>query len=144
MTNGFKILGVEHIGLAPKNIADLRKILGSLLGLRFTGEELVPSQQTQTYFYESEEMSPRLEVLEAAGGQGPIAAFLEKKGAGIHHIALRVDHLEAALAFLTQNGVELIDKQPRPGAHGSKIAFLHPRASGGILIELVETAPSKG
>lgn len=139
MTHPFKILGVEHIGLAPKESQVLCQFLGKMLGLKFTNEELVPSQQTRTYFFESGSNSSHLEVLEASEpGLGPIASFLAKKGAGIHHIALRVDNLLAALSFLEAQGVELIDKQPRPGAHASKVAFIHPRACGGVLLELVE------
>jgi len=135
----FKILGVEHIGLAPKDAQILCNFLTKMLGLKFTNEELVKSQETRTFFFDSGADSPRLEVLEASSpGLGPIASFLAKKGAGIHHIALRVDKLSAALSFLDAQGVELIDKQPRPGAHSSKVAFIHPRACGGILIELVE------
>lgn len=141
MTHPFKILGVEHIGLAPKDAKLLCTFLSQMLGLKFTDEELVPSQETRTFFFESgRESSTHLEVLEAsAPGLGPIASFLAKKGAGIHHIALRVDDLAAALSFLQKQGVELVDKAPRPGAHGSKVAFIHPRACAGVLIELVET-----
>lgn len=139
MTPPFKILGVEHIGLAPKDSKVLCSFLEKNLGLKFTNEELVPSQQTRTFFFESGEHPPRLEVLEASEpGLGPIASFLAKKGSGIHHIALRVDKLVPALAYLEAQGVELIDKAPRPGAHHSKVAFIHPRACAGILIELVE------
>lgn len=139
MTHPFRILGVEHIGLAPKDSQVLCKFLSSMLGLKFTNEELVKSQETRTFFFESGADSSRLEVLEASSpGLGPIASFLAKKGAGIHHIALRVDNLAAALAFLDAQGVELIDRQPRTGAHSSKVAFIHPRACAGILIELVQ------
>ena len=135
----FKVLGVEHIGLAPKESQVLCSFLRDMLGLKFTNEELVSSQQTRTFFFESGSHPPRLEVLEpSAPGLGPIASFLAKKGAGIHHIALRVDNLSAALKFLEEQKVELIDHSPRPGAHGSKVAFIHPRACGGILLELVE------
>ena len=137
----FKILGVEHIGFAPKEAKVLCSFLKESLGMKFTDEDLVPSQQTRTFFFECEGTKyPRLEVLEAsAPGLGPIASFLAKKGAGIHHIALRVDNLVAALSFLESRGVELIDKAPREGAHASKVAFIHPRACGGVLIELVES-----
>lgn len=141
MTHPFKILGVEHIGLAPKESQVLCTFLAKMLGLEFTNEELVKSQETRTYFFDSGAPTARLEVLEAsAPGIGPIASFLAKKGAGIHHIALRVDNLAAALSYLDAQGVELIDKQARPGAHSSKVAFIHPRACGGILIELVQTS----
>lgn len=136
---GFKVLGIEHVAFAPKVTDDLRNFFSKNLGLVDQGSELVKSQQTQTYFFNSGSAQSRLEILEAAEpGQGPVAAFLDKKGAGIHHLALRVDNIEAALSFLIKQGVKLIDQSPKPGAHGSKIAFIHPHATGGILIELVE------
>ena len=135
----FAILGVEHIGLAPKDAGVLREFLEIVLGLPFTGEEVVASQNTKTSFFSTGSQDARLEILESAPeGQGPIASFLQKKGGGIHHIALRVRGIEAALMFLQKKGVALIDTTPRPGAHGSRIAFIHPRSTGGILFELVE------
>ncbi len=143
MSFPFKVLGVEHIGLAPKDAKILCSFLSDNLGLKKTHEEVVPSQQTRTFFFESSQTSAHLEVLEASSpGLGPIASFLEKKGAGIHHIALRVDNINAALNFLEARGVELIDKTPRPGAHESKVAFIHPRACAGVLLELVQTKTS--
>lgn len=138
MNEAFKILGVEHIGLAPKDVEALQSFFEKSLKLSRDGEELVASQQTQTFFYSSGETQTRLEILTPAGGKGPIANFLAKRGAGVHHIALELDHLEPALAYLKSQGIQLIDDKPRPGAHGSKVAFIHPHSTGGILIELVE------
>lgn len=136
----FKILGVEHIGFASKEAETLCSFFKENLGLTFTDEEVVSTQQTRTFFFQCENnQNTRLEVLEPSSpGLGPIASFLAKKGAGIHHVAFRVDNLKAALAFLESRGVDLIDKVPREGAHKSQVAFIHPKACGGILIELVE------
>ena len=79
-----------------------------------------------------------VELLESTAPDGPIAKFLEKKGPGIHHVAFRVDNVEAALAELKEKGIKLIDEKPRMGAGGAKIAFLHPKATNGILVELCE------
>ncbi|MBI2602873.1 MAG: methylmalonyl-CoA epimerase [Deltaproteobacteria bacterium] len=138
MSDAFKVLGVEHVGLAPKDVEGLRSFFETALMLPPEGEELVPSQQTQTYFYPSGGAYTRLEILAPAEGKGPIAKFLASRGGGIHHIALEVDNLANALACLKAKGIQLIDEKARKGAHGSKVAFIHPHASGGILIELVE------
>ena len=135
----FRILGIEHIGIAPKDPQSLNAFFQKQLGIQKTDEELVATQKTRTFFFQCGDSPTHLEVLEPSSpGLGPIASFLEKKGAGIHHIALRVDKLSEALKHLASQGVELIDTSPRPGAHGSQVAFIHPRACSGILIELVQ------
>lgn len=145
MDRGFKILGVNHIGLAPKSPSQTRNFFSETLGLAFFGDELVASQKTLTAMFDSQHQSSpahanltRLEVLEPDQGKGPIAAFLAKKGSGIHHIALQVDSVDAALTYLKQKNIRLIDEVPRPGAHHTRIAFIHPEATGGLLVELVE------
>lgn len=148
MDSGFKVLGINHVGLAPKNPAITRKFFSEFLGLAFHGDELVKEQKTLTAMFSSRdrELPPqsgtssgaRLEILEPYEGTGPIAGFLEKKGSGIHHIALMVDSVDKALAFLKAKGVRMIDETPRSGAHNTRIAFIHPEATGGLLVELVE------
>jgi methylmalonyl-CoA/ethylmalonyl-CoA epimerase len=115
------------------------------LGLASLGEELVASQQTQTRMMSSVTSSSsslqheRLEILvPETAGEGPIGKFLEKKGSGIHHLALSVDPIEAAIAHLVAHGVRMIDSVPRPGAHATHIAFVHPESTGGLLVELVQ------
>lgn len=140
----FKILGINHLGLAPKDPELTRTFLGTLLGLGHVGDELVTSQKTLTAMFNCDHsgaQKSRLELLiPSPADSGPIADFLAKRGGGIHHVALTVDNVAAAIADLSAKGVEMIDKTPRPGAHHTKIAFIHPRATGGLLIELVEEA----
>lgn len=139
----FKILGIDHLGLAPKDPQGTNSFFEQILQLQKIGEELVAEQKVNTIMFESasakSESLPRLEVLDTMGDtEGPVAKFLSKKGSGIHHVALRVDNILNALAYLKSKNVQLIDEVPRDGSHQTKIAFIHPRATGGLLIELVE------
>lgn len=142
----YVVLGINHIGLAPKDPARARWFFETALGLKNLGSELVREQQTNTTMIASYAAVPdvidtdkeRLEILAPDGGQGPIAKFLGKKGSGIHHVALNVSGLVPLLARLKSLGVKLIDEVPRSGAHHTSIAFVHPEATGGLLVELVE------
>jgi len=144
-----KILGINHIGLAAKDSSKARWFFGEVLGLPFAGEELVALQKTNTVMYlachsKATAAESRLEILEnQPGEEGPIQKFITNRGGGIHHLALAVESIELAIAHMNTHGVELIDEQPRPGAHQTRIAFVHPRATGGILVELVEEGPKK-
>ncbi|HYX32259.1 MAG TPA: VOC family protein [Oligoflexus sp.] len=144
-----KIVGINHLGLAAKDPVKARWFLSEILQLPFLGEELVKEQKTNTIMFESS-VSPaissaRLEIVANQDGEdGPIKKFVETKGGGIHHMALSVDDLDQALVELKAKGVELIDEKPRYGAHNSRIAFIHPRATGGILIELVQVTAEHG
>ena len=102
--------------------------------IKCTGTETVEDQKVKTAFLPIKESE--IELLEATSPDSPIAKFIEKKGEGIHHVAIRVDYLEAALSELTEKGVRLIDQTPRLGAGGARIAFVHPKSTGGILLEL--------
>lgn len=141
---GFKVLGINHVGLAPKDPTMASQFLVSFLGLPHMGNELVAEQMTQTMMYGSQSTTtdanaPRLEILANEDGKdGPIAKFLTKKGSGIHHVALSVDHIEAAISYLRSMNIKMIDERPRKGAHDTLIAFVHPEATGGLLLELVE------
>jgi len=141
----FRALGINHLGLAPKDVAKARWFFGTVLKLPFFGEELVRSQHTNTIMYCSTSSGgrapdpARLEILEGEPGtQGPITKYLEKKGSGIHHVAITVDNVAAAIAHCTAEGVRMIDAEPRPGAHQTSIAFVHPESTGGLLVELVQ------
>ena len=125
---------IDHIGIAVKNIDEALDFWESSLGLKCTGRETVEEQKVTTAFLPVNESE--IELLEATSEESPIAKFIEKKGDGVHHIAFRVDDLEACLAELKANGVKLIDETPRKGAGGAMIAFIHPKATGGILLEL--------
>lgn len=106
------------------------------LGLDFEGEETVAEQKVTTGFFPVGESE--VELLESTAPDGPVAKYIEKRGAGIQHVAFRVENIEDALAELKEKGIKLIDQQPRKGAGGAKIAFLHPKATGGVLVELCE------
>ena len=128
---------LEHIGIAVKNLEEAIKIYESL-GLQVDSIEAVEDQKVTTAFIPCG--SVNLELLEAIGNEGPVAKFIEKRGEGIHHISIRVTDIETRLKELKEKGIRLVDETPRKGAHNSKIAFIHPKATKGVLIELVETA----
>lgn len=127
---------VDHIGIA---VADLEKALGfyrDQLGLDFKGIEEVDEQKVKVAFFPVGES--KIELLESTDPEGPVGKFIEKKGEGIHHLSFRVSNLEDKLRRLKEQGVALIDEKPRYGAGGAKIAFLHPKSTGGVLVELCE------
>ena len=132
----FKILGIEHIGIAVDDLNGISGVFGDLLGLELRSREKIDDQQVITDIYDTER--GKLEFLKATGPDSPISHFIDKKGEGMHHIALLVDNLTAALDYLNNQGIQLIDKKPLIGAEGLKIAFLHPKSTGGVLIELCE------
>lgn len=132
----FKVLKIDHIGIAVNSLEDAATFWEGVLGLKITEVEEVASQKVKTAFIPTGESE--VELLASTEPDGPIAKFIEKKGEGIQHIAFRVDNIEAALATLKEQGVRLIDETPRPGAGGAKIAFLHPKATFGVLVELCE------
>jgi methylmalonyl-CoA/ethylmalonyl-CoA epimerase len=125
---------LDHVGIAVKDLAGALRFYADALGLAVEGTEEVPSQNVRAHFIRVGEA--RLELLEATAPDSPIARYVEKHGAGIHHITLRVDDLDGALAALKAKGIRLIDEEPRPGAGGSRIAFVHPVGTHGVLVEL--------
>lgn len=131
-----KVLKIDHLGIAVDSIDAGKNFWSEVLGLPFEGAETVAEQKVTTAFFPVGESE--VELLESTSPDGPIAKYLEKKGPGIQHIAFRVADIEAALAELKEKGVRLIDEKPRVGAGGAKIAFLHPKATGGVLVELCE------
>lgn len=128
---------LDHIGIAVKDLSAALAFYRDALGLEIEPPEDVASQHVRAHFVPVG--GPRLELLEATASESAIAKYIEKRGPGLHHITLRVDDLEQALARLTARGVRLIDERPRPGAEGSLIAFIHPASTGGVLIELKQT-----
>lgn len=127
---------VDHIGIAVKSIDEALKFWEGTLGIKCHGVEEVADQKVKTAFLPIADTE--VELLEGTSPESPVSKFIEAKGEGIHHLAIRVDDLEAALEELKAKGVRLIDEKPRMGAGGAKIAFLHPKATGGILLELSE------
>jgi len=127
---------IDHIGIAVRSIKKTSELLSNILGLKIAGEEIVEEQKVKVAFLPLGDSE--LELLESTSPEGPIARFIEKKGEGIQHIAFKVDNIEKTLEKLKKEGVRLIDEKPRYGAGGAKIAFLHPKDTNGILIELSE------
>jgi methylmalonyl-CoA/ethylmalonyl-CoA epimerase len=132
--------GVNHIGIAVRSLDEQRAFYESVLGARFECIEEVKSQKVRVAFYALGPIdnAVRLELLEPTSPDSPIAQFIEKRGEGLHHVAYTVTDIAGRLCALHQAGVRLIDEYPRAGAHGSQIAFLHPKASNGVLTELCE------
>ncbi|HPL97583.1 MAG TPA: methylmalonyl-CoA epimerase [Smithellaceae bacterium] len=128
-----KVLKIDHIGIAVKNLEEGSKLY-EILGIVSAGTEEVAEQKVRVSFFPVGDSE--IELLESTAPDGPIAKYIEKNGEGIQHIALRVENLEEALAELKAKGVRLIDEKPRYGAGGAKIAFIHPKATGGVLLEL--------
>ena len=132
----FKILGIEHVGIAVKDLNSISEIFGELLGLDLHRREKVDDQQVITDIYHAGK--DKLEFLKATSPDSPISKFLGKRPEGMHHIALIVDNIQLALNYLNQNNVQLIDSSPRIGAEGLQVAFIHPKSTGGVLVELCE------
>lgn len=130
------VIKLDHIGIAVSNLDETLKVYTDLLGMKLHGTETVEEQKVKTAFLPLGETE--IELLESTAPDGPIGKFIEARGQGVQHLAFRVDDLEAALAELKAKGVRLIDEKPRYGAGGAKIAFLHPKATNGVLIELCQ------
>lgn len=131
-----KILKIDHIGVAVRSIEGAGEFFGKILGLENKGSETVAEQKVTTAFFPVGESE--VELLESTAPDGPVARYIENKGEGIQHIAFRVADIEEALVELKARGVRLIDEKPRRGAGGARIAFLHPKATFGVLVELCE------
>jgi methylmalonyl-CoA/ethylmalonyl-CoA epimerase len=127
---------IDHIGIATRGIQDAITFYRDVLGLDVAETEEVPDQEVRVAMLPIGES--RIELLEATSANSPLSRFLEKRGPGIHHIAVRVDDIRGALADLKQKGARLIDEEPRPGAGGCLVAFVHPSSTGGVLLELVQ------
>ena len=135
-----RILRVDHVGIAVEDLEAAAEVLSLLFPGHQAHVEEVPQQGVRTTSYPAGETA--LEFLESIADEGPVGRYLKKRGNGIHHIALQVDDLEEALSELEKRGIPLIDRKLRPGAGGKRIAFLHPRGTGGILIELCQSPPA--
>jgi methylmalonyl-CoA/ethylmalonyl-CoA epimerase len=127
---------IEHIGIAVKNLKEAIKMYEDLFGLPCYTIEEISDQKIRTAFFRIGQT--KIELLESTDPEGPIGKFIEKKGEGVHHIAFAVENLAHALREVKAKGFQLIDKQPRQGAEGLNIVFLHPKSTGGVLLELCE------
>ncbi|MCH8029620.1 MAG: methylmalonyl-CoA epimerase [Candidatus Dadabacteria bacterium] len=143
MTNA-NTRSLYHIAIAVNNIEEAEKLYESALGLKVTHREVIEDQGVRASMLEPEGGGTAIELLEPLHENSPISKFLEKRGEGIHHIAFLVDDLVSALEELKKEGVRLIDESPRVGAHYTRVAFIHPKALNGVLIELAEKEKKDG
>lgn len=129
-------LPLDHVAIAVESIDDVLPALELVTGARGSRRERVESQGVELCFVGHGD--GKLELLQPLGPDTPVGRFLQRRGSGLHHVAYRVTDIDAALRQLERAGVELIDRAARPGAHGHRVAFIHPRSTGGVLLELVE------
>jgi methylmalonyl-CoA/ethylmalonyl-CoA epimerase len=132
---------ISHIGIAVRDLEEQKKLYGGVLGLELVAEEEVDDQKVRVAMYRVGES--RVELLEPTAPDSPIARFLDKRGEGIHHVAYEVDDVRPMLGRIKGEGVRLIDEEPRPGAEGQNIAFLHPKSTFGVLTELCQPGDSE-
>jgi methylmalonyl-CoA/ethylmalonyl-CoA epimerase len=132
---------IEHIGIAVSNLGDAIDLYEKVFGLKCYNIENVPEQKVRTAFFHVGQT--KIELLESTDPEGPIGKFIEKKGEGIHHIAFAVDNIVEQLRHAERQGIKLIDSNPRKGAEGLEIAFLHPKSTSGVLIEICEDKKDK-
>ncbi|MFN8575698.1 MAG: methylmalonyl-CoA epimerase [Candidatus Sericytochromatia bacterium] len=131
---------LDHIGIAVKDIEESLKFYKDALGLELEGVEIVKEQKVKTAFLTIGET--HIELLEATETDSPVGKFIEKKGEGIHHIAIKVENIEKHLENLDEKEIRLIDKEAKVGANNKRIAFVHPKSTSGVLLELCEEAPN--
>lgn len=131
------VIGVDHIGVAVNNLDEAICLYRDVLGLRLEGVHVVEEQKVRVAFF-STEGETRIELLEPTGSESSVAKFIERRGEGVHHIALKVRNIEAVLEELKEKGLRLVDEKPRIGVGGAKIAFIHPKSTRNVLYELCE------
>jgi len=131
------IVGLDHIAIAVGNLDEALQIYQNILGLKLEKTIVVEDQKVRLAFLLAGET--KIELLEPTAAESAVARFIEKKGEGIHHIALKVTNIEAFLKQLKEKGIALVDEKPRVGAEGRKIAFMHPKSLKNVLIELCES-----
>jgi methylmalonyl-CoA/ethylmalonyl-CoA epimerase len=133
---------VEHIGIAVKSLSQANKLYASLFGQEHYKVEAVESEGVSTSFFQLGDT--KIELLEASRADSPIAKFIEKRGEGIHHIAFEVEDIRAEMQRLQQEGFTLLNEQPKPGADNKLVCFLHPKGTGGVLVELCQEIRAEG
>ena len=133
-------LPLDHVAIAVEDIDAVVHLFEAVTGQHGSRKERVDAQGVELCFIGTGD--GKLELLQPLAADTPVGRFLEKRGPGLHHVAYRVTDIEATLRSLAAQGFELIDREPRPGAHGHRVAFLHPRSTGGVLVELVEPSPA--
>jgi len=131
-----KVLGVEHIGVALSDNKQLSNLFKNIFNLKYIGSEVVEDQGVNTDIFNAS--NTKIELLEAISDDSPISKYISKYGQGIHHLALLVEDIDTAIKYLIKNNIEMIDKEPKIGVEGYKIAFIHPRSTPGLLIEICQ------
>jgi methylmalonyl-CoA/ethylmalonyl-CoA epimerase len=132
-----RLLRINHLGIATPGLDEAMARMARLFGMEADHTEAVPEQKVTTAFFPVGEST--LEFLESTDPEGPIGKFMAKRGPGIHHVCFEVDDIDAAVAQLLAKGVRMIDGKPRNGAHGCRVAFIHPAETGGVLMELSQS-----
>lgn len=134
------ILNLDHIAIAVPGLQEAIERFSEDLGLTLTGTEAVDSQKTETAFFPVSDPSrpTKIELVSPLAGQGPLVRYLDKRGPGLHHLCFRTDDLDADVARLSARGYRFTSDAPTPGAHGTRVIFIHPKSTGGVLIELAE------
>ena len=127
---------ISHIAVAVQNVEETARFYEKVLGLRLEGVEVVAAQKTKVGFFRIGESN--IELVQPSEPDSPLVKFLESKGQGIHHICFEVENVEEAVKTCLERGATMVDQKPRPGAHHTKVAFVHPKSAGGVLIELCE------
>ena len=128
--------GLDHVGIAVKNLHEAIRVYRDVLGLKFEGEHILNERMLKIAFFSLGES--RIELVQPLSSDSTVAKFLETRGEGIQHLAVKVKNVEASLEEFKRKGVALIDEKPRAGAEGNRIAFVHPKSTRGVLLELVE------
>ncbi|HNR42354.1 MAG TPA: methylmalonyl-CoA epimerase [Bacteroidales bacterium] len=136
-----KPTNIEHIGIAVRSLEESIRLYEAILGLKCQKIEEVSDQKVRTAFFKIG--TTKIELLESTDPEGPISRFIEKRGEGLHHIAFKVNSLKDKLSATKNAGIRLIDEEPRPGADGLNIAFLHPASASGVLIEFCENRENR-
>ena len=132
---------IHHIAVAVDNLDEAAKFYQNGLGLDLAGVEVVSAQKTKVGFFKIG--ASNIELVQPAEPDSPLDKFLKTKGQGMHHVCFEVDDIEAEIKLLLEKGATMIDHEPRPGAHNSRVAFIHPKSTSGVLIELVELSKEK-
>ena len=135
------IVALDHIAVSVPDLNEAIKRFAEDFGLNFAGTEAVESAKTMTAFFPIE--GTQIELIHPLNGQGPVQKSLEKRGAGLHHICFRTDDIHGDMSALKEKGYRFLSDGPTPGAHGSLVAFIHPKSAGGVLIELAQH-PAEG
>jgi len=133
---------LNHIAVAVNNLEEAAQFYQNVMGLSLSGTEVVTAQKTKVGFFKIGESN--IELVQPSEPDSPLVKFLETKGQGIHHICFEVEDVESEVKKYLEKGATMADQKPRPGAHGTKVAFIHPKSSSGVLIELCELSKDHG